>query len=66
MRRGLLLAIVLVLGSAAVGFAAPHPRADTIRRVCELGHPCHHCPRGEWWCGSVGKCIPNNQGCQLR
>jgi hypothetical protein len=64
MRRGLLLAIVLVLGSAGAGLAAPHPK-DTVRHVCELGHPCHHCPAGTWYCPSLGKCIPKNQGCKL-
>lgn len=61
----LLLAAVLLLGSAGPGLAAPHAKVDTIRRVCELGRPCHRCPAGEWWCGSAGKCIPNNQACRL-
>jgi len=65
MRRGLLLAIVLALGSPAAALAAPHPKEDTVRRVCELGHPCHHCPAGTWYCPSLGKCIPKNQGCRL-
>jgi hypothetical protein len=65
MRRGLLLAVVLLLGSAGAGLAAPHHTVDKIRRACELGHPCHRCPAGEWWCGSAGACIPNNQGCRL-
>ena len=66
MRRGLLLAIVLALGSAGAGLAAPHHKVDVIHRGCVIGRTCHRCPVGEWYCASVSKCIPNNQGCELR
>jgi hypothetical protein len=64
MRGGFVLALVLVLGSAGAGLAAPLQNG-TIHRLCEVGHPCHHCTSGRWWCPSANRCITKNQICRV-